>query len=341
MGWAWLLVATTPQVVLLPTRSVDVPFDVARAADEAATRALGPNLLPTDVARRRLGGRAPGQLAESCDFDVLCLAELSALSGADLLLSAKLQVDRKLDTHYALELVAIDAAASDVKTVLRWSLVQENLRSAMAAAVRRVSLPPDLVLMLESPDRQMEVTVYGEPVDWPQGEPFGFWSGRWDLRFTAPGKLPEARTLELQPSTRVRVLRIELSPDLLYAGSTEPKVEVFDRPSRRVGSGATVGTLRLDEEPNEDRSPAAKILPWVSLGLSLGAAVAGGVLMVDAQLGYNDLAAEARAGPSTTAAGMAAFRRDEAASRMELGNALFWPGLGGTVVSAIWVLVSR
>jgi hypothetical protein len=342
-SWAWLWLAAAPQVLVLPTRSVDVSFDLARGADRAAARALGPSHLAPRRARQRLGGRQLGELADSCGFDAACLGELALLSGADAILSPKLSSDPDRPARLRLELVAIDAETGKVRQILRWSVEPANLRAAVASAVRRASLPPDARLRVETPNAALSVSVYGEPVDWPLQEPFPFWSGRWDLQFSAPGAQSETRTLEVQPGSGVQVLRVELAPDLLgdSGSGPEPRVEVFDEPSRRVGSGVTAQSLQIPRVESVQRRPWKRVWPWLAVGASSVAVVAGTVLAADAQGRYNRVASEPRAVEDTTPAAFASDARRDARDQMTVGQAVLWPGAVGLVASLIWAVASQ
>lgn len=343
MGALWLTWMLAAQangpVLLLPTRSLDAPFDAAARGDEAAQRALGPHVIPKVTAERRLGGRKLSGLAQACDYDLLCLAELGTLTGADRVLSPRLRVAPDDPEAYELEWVSIDVERATVDTVLRWRVRRASLRSAMGAAARRLSLPPDARLEIVSSESRLAVEVYGEVEDWPVGEPFPYWSGRWDVVFTSPGKQPEARTLEIGLGNDVQVIDVEMAPDLLYVPPPKAKVEVFDDPSRRTGSGVTAESITLGQA-EEPKRPVLKALPWITLVLSAGAVAAGTALMVDAQNDYNQLAVEPRAVPDTTPAQQASEGRASARSQSTAGNALLWPGATGAVLSLAWGLLT-
>ncbi len=354
-GWAkrlafligGLLVAGTAnealgQVVVFPLDPRGVSDETAQAATDTVLETLAGidrlRVIDPETVEQRLNVDLTEQ-ARACQYDVFCLVEIGEiLRTSTVLLGHVHRLPSPDQGPLEVKFVVLDVDRAAIAEVLIWTLQEPaDLIPAAEAAARRLFGPQDAQVEVTVAPPQATVYLYGDPQAPPLSGPWPTWSGQYRLRVAAEGFIPYERVWRLEPGAAE--LRVELEPDPLYVPpKSSPSVELFDRSSRRMGSGVTSRDVATVPQLTDPPSRYGRPWPWVTTGLGVAAIVAGVVLMATAQSDYNALADEVRFLPATTPADVAGSERDDAHLRHQVGSGVAIGGAVLTVGGLIWLV---
>lgn len=331
-----------PNVLLFPLEDRGAGSEAVEVATAAAVAALRADGLPVSGPQEVEASAGVSLLtqARGCDYDVFCLVEIGrVLAGQQVLVGHVAAVDG----GWSLRLLALDVERAALVDTVTFATAPDPkaLRAAASLAARRLASEPTIVLRLLVTPAEAQVAIFGDDGWVPEHGVLDGWPGRWRFDLSAPGYASRSVWIELPEGRDEVTVELDLEPDPLSV--PDPKgvfaTEPFGRPSRRTGSGVTVGELGVREAP-EPPSRWARPLPWVVVGAGVIASAAGAALMADAYGRYDQLASETRFGTGITPADLAAAERDTLRDRHLLGSAVVISGAVTAIAGLGWLLLA-
>lgn len=322
-------------VVAFPVTTKAMPDDVARGASKLIVDIVqslgGIEIVDSATAKKSLDVELSEQAGECAD-DILCLAQIGEILDAQLLLLASIK--RTLSGVDVLRLSVVDVAKATLIDTVKWDVPTRPgaLDDAIAAAVRRLLVPPDATLILDVFPGDAKIELYGESLKRrAPGTPVPFWSGVYYGRASRAGYESADVFVDVRKSSTARV-RLELESDPLWVDPSRPRA--------REESTTPVAAAGDEPPPPPTRSPFANWIAWSVVAVGAGASVAGGVIMTGAQSDYNDVAGEIRFTPDMTKPAQDAVAvRNQARDSFSLGSNVMYVGLGVAAVGLGWIVI--
>lgn len=352
VAWCAAGEARAARVVVFPldARGVDASLtqEGTRTVLARLRRVRGLEVVDPETGQAELGVNLTKQ-ARACEYDVFCLVEVGELLQAEQVLighlSRPLPTDPKADEGLEFKLIVLDVARAAITEVLLWrvpDLDPSALQEAARAAVSRLFAPKDAELMVELSPPDAELRIYGEQVNLPEaGTAMPYWSGVYHAVVSAPGYLSERLRIPVMRGDEPARVSVSLEPDPLYVAEAKGPVKVFDKDSRRIGSGASAGTVgAVEVPPPAPRYAFQSVPPWLVAGAGVGLSALGAALMQSAQASYNTRAEERRFVAGETYGADVAIRvRDDSRLRYRAGSGTLIGGIGLVVGAGLWMVV--
>lgn len=335
--------APTVEAASIAVVSLDaegVSWEMARSATEQLAGAIGRLEGHRAITRAMVKADAGIDLdehARGCKRELFCLVQLGEAVGAERMVLGSLS--RKGD-HDILQLLAIDVPKAAMLDTLRWKIPARTgaLEDALPTAARHLFSFPDARLILDITPKDAKLLLYGEPSDQPFGKDVPFWSGVYYADVSRAGHEPQQVRIMVPRGGPTRV-EITLEADPLWIDPHASK-----RRARAPRGGRAPDAITEREDPPRVEppgpSPFANWIAWGIVGVGLGGATAGTLIMSSAQSDYNTLSGELRyTDDSTRTALEAGALRTDARDRFRTGSQVLIGGIAVAAGGVAWMVI--